>query len=234
MVSFWYEDIFIAFPGLFRTPMGEKGRRWKMLGHNQVGLAYSYNGTYWLRPYHDPFLPIGEPGTFGGGINGPGSMVLGDDQVLRIYTTGYKPQHNQGNAYQQYRASGQEYGAMLIYNLRKDGFAYLEPMGGWGWVKTKTLLPQDGQLELNIQAPLGEVLVQVSDEASEPIPGFTFEDAIPIQGDGVAIRPQWKEHRLDELTGKPCRLEFKLFSARLFAYRWNCQVYYAKEAQDRV
>ena len=234
MMAFWYEDLFIAFPDLFRVPHGEVGRRHKMLGYDEVGLAYSYNGSYWLRPYHEPFMPVTEPGTYGGGIHAPGDMVLGDDDVLRIYVCGNKIPHNDGSLMLDYTKRGEEYAAVLTYTLRKDGFACLEPLAGWGWLRTRVLLPQDADLSLNVQAPTGQVLTQVTDEAGQPLPGFAFEDSVPFEGDGVAVRPRWVEGRLGELVGKPCRLEFKLFNARLYAFRWQCQVYYASEPQDRI
>jgi hypothetical protein len=232
MPAFWYEDLFIAFPWLYRVPGSETGRRWKMLGHMEGGLAYSYNGLNWLRPYREPFLALGEPGEYGAGNFYPTGLVQGTDNTLLLYTCGYKPQHGDMESYQHYQREGEDYSAMVVHSLRKDGFAYLEPLGGWGWLRTKTILPQAGDLRLNIQAPIGEVRVQISDDASQPIPGFTFEESIPLQGDGVALEPRWEAHQVAELIGRPCRVELKLFSGRVYAIRWTSQTYYAKEPQD--
>ena len=118
--------------------------------------------------------------------------------------------------------------------MRKDGFAYLEPVGGHGWVRTRGLIPKDGKLSINYQAALGEVLVQVCDTKGDPYPGFSFEDCEPLKGDELAAEPRWKGKKLDELIGKWVRLEFKLFQSRIYAYRWSCDLHYGLNPQDRI
>ena len=74
---------------------------------------------------------------------------------------------------------------MLIHVLREDGFAYLEPIGGWGCIRTRVVIPQDAELTLNVQAPVERLLVQITDEAGTPYRGFSFADSVPITGDDV-------------------------------------------------
>ncbi len=72
-------------------------------------------------------------------------------------------------------------------------------------------------MSLNVEAPAGEVTVQVLDEQDRPVPGFTRGDCQPVRVDSLAAPLRWKKS-LGTLAGKPVRLEFFLQNARLFAF----------------
>jgi hypothetical protein len=63
----------------------------------------------------------------------------------------------------------------------------------------------------------GEVLIEAADFYGKPIPGRTFEDAIPIIGDQHKTLVRWKEH--DDLgveAGEPLMLRFRMRQAKLY------------------
>jgi len=72
-------------------------------------------------------------------------------------------------------------------------------------------------LSLNIDAQGGEVRVQVANEKGEPIPGFRFQDGLPITSDSLDAPVKW-EQPLSKLRGQTVRLEVQLRNARLFAF----------------
>jgi hypothetical protein len=82
-------------------------------------------------------------------------------------------------------------------------------------------------LTVNYEAPSGLVLTQISKTNGEPVPGCSFDDCIPLQGDEVRGTARWKRRKsLRGLLGKPLRIEFKLRDARLYAVRLDCQFWY--------
>jgi len=118
--------------------------------------------------------------------------------------------------------------------MRKDGFACMSYIGT-GYLRTRGLIPKDSDLRINFQVPLGWVKVQISKSNGEPYEGFTFDDSIPMTGDELEATPQWTSgKKLDELTGKWLRIEFKMFQAKLYAYRWDCTLHYALKPQERI
>ena len=122
---------------------------------------------------------------------------------------------------------------MRVYTMRKDGFAYLEPVGSWGLVQTRGLVPQDSDLRVNFRAPYGTVKVQLSGEDGKPMPGFSFDDCIPLTGDELEAPVRWRNKALEEVKGTWLRLEFEFYQAELYAYRWHCHVHYALDEKER-
>jgi hypothetical protein len=94
---------------------------------------------------------------------------------------------------------------------------------------------------------VGQVLVQISEPGGsfreplpagvdwKPIPGYSFEECIPLTGDELYARPRWKERAdVSEVIGKQVRLEFKLFQAELYAVRWDVQPWYGDLPIERI
>ena len=114
-------------------------------------LAYSYNGWHFQRCLDTRFLPHAAPGEPGYGAIYPSSMVSLDDGTIRIYSSASESEHARLLSEPE---SGQ--GSLLLHELRRDGFDYLEPPGGPGSLTTRRL-----KLTVNAQAPHGVVRVQV-------------------------------------------------------------------------
>jgi len=239
LVPFWYEDLFI---GLFWdnfVPNTEKaedvnlGGRLKMGGIVDTSLAYSYDGRHWLRGPRTPLLPRDEMPNFGWAGHYATSVVMGPDNVLRIYSRASRLEHGDVDGQRQMFERGEGEGAMRVYTMRKDGFAYLEPIGSWAFVQTRGLVPQAADLRINFRAPFGTVKVQLTGEDAKPLSGFSFDDCIPLTGDELEAPVRWKEKSLEEVIGKWLRLEFEFYQAELYAYRWHCHVHYALDEKER-
>jgi len=241
MVVFWYEDMFVSLlwdnfipneePAIQQNQHG----RIKMGGVVDTSLAYSYDGLYWLRGPRKPLLPTAEMPDYGWAGHYASSIVVGLDDVIRIYSRANRTHHGDFKLQTEFFEKGESDAAMRVYTIRKDGFAYLEPVGNWGRVTTRCLIPKDGDLTINFKAELGSVMIQISDPAGDPFPGFGFDDFVPLTGDELRARPRWKSgKKLEELIGKDLRLEFKMNQARLYAYRWDCTLHYALKPQERI
>jgi len=231
MPAFLYEDVFIGLLWCHHTNQEE--REWggcKMTGTIDCELAYSYDGLCWNRTDRRPFLGPTEPGTYGCGSLYPHSMVVEEHQI-RIYSCGTLVDHSIEEPPKGY----QSVGALLVHQLRRDGFAYLEPRAGWGQVTMRCVRPKDGKITINFCAPFGEVLAQISDPQGRPIPGYGFGDCVPLTGDELAAPLKWKERGdASELVGEHIRLEFRLFQARLYAVRWEAEPWYGDFPVERI
>jgi hypothetical protein len=125
----------------------------------------------------------------------------------------------------------------LLYELRLDGFCSLKTLCKDGFLRTKTIIPRDGALSINLRtAPHTATRVQIVDgESAQPIPGYTFDDSVAISGDHLFAQPRWKEHAdLSALVGQPIRIELAMRESELFAIRLDCQVFVGKTPTEQL
>ena len=119
----------------------------------------------------------------------------------------------------------------LLYELRLDGFCSLRTRSRDGLLETKTLVPQAGHLRLNVRTTRHtSVRVQLLHGLTlNPLPGYTFDDAVSISGDHLFAPVRWKNHEdIAEWIGKPVRVEIEMREAELFAVRMQYKSYYAQ------
>jgi len=232
-----YEDIFIGFPHMYLTDPVENKARLKFIGRVETQLVYSYNGTNWYRTNRTAFPENPPYGMQGGGQNYVHEIVRTNDDKLLIYSGGSYGQHAAYTDLQKEGKSTSGFFSPLLFEMRLDGFCSYKTKSKQGILRTKTVIPKDGKLELNLRTtPSTAVKVQILDgENMEPIPGYTFEDAIPINGDHLFAQPCWTDHvTLDELIDRPIRLEFMMVEAEIFAIRLNCQVFIGRFPADNL
>ncbi len=213
MPMFAYEGWFIATPWMFDISATEtKSLPHKYLGGKQYAqLAYSVNGWHWQRTLREPFIGNGEPGEPDGGCLQVSSMVRLADGSLRFYASTSRHEHGHCPF---------DDGYIVAYGLRKDGFMYLESDGGAGYVATRPLYWQGGEVQLNVQAPAGWVRVQVTEPNGQVLDGYGFADCEVLHGDDTAWVPRWKDGKtLAALAGRMIRIEVELDNGRLYALR---------------
>jgi hypothetical protein len=210
-------------------------------GKSDVQLAHSLNGVYWKRTDRTPMIPNGAPGSLDAGLIYPSSVhrtpplhagtatgtaaTTGDPRGEKIIITASASALEHGVfSY----ANGTGSGALLSYELRKDGWAYLESSGGVGIVGTRILWLSHGEITVNLNAKTGSVLCRVTDQHNVPMPGFDWDEAVPCEAcDTLAWAPQWRQqgggpsHNLSSLAGQGSRsvirLEFQMVNARLYS-----------------
>ncbi|MSP13404.1 MAG: hypothetical protein EXR62_10680 [Chloroflexi bacterium] len=231
-----YEDLFVGMVMIYSTDTYET-RRYKRTGRTEVELTYSFNGINWYRTVREPFIGIRELGLQGGGQVAAQEILRTKDNRLLFYISATKGEHA---AYPDMQKAGVDvtgYIAPLLYEMRLDGFCSLKTMARQGLLRTKTVLPRSGELQLNVRtAGHSEILVQILDgETAQPIPGYTWEEASPITGDHLFVQPKWGEKAdIAALIGRPIRIEVAMHEAELFAIRVDCQVYIGTEPTETV
>lgn len=214
MPVFQYAQMFIGLLWIYHTDPSTKGGKF-VHGKVDCQLAYSYNGWHFNRFNHSPFLPKIAPGNPGYGAIYPSSMVLSDCETIRIYSSSSEGEHAQITSDP---LCGQ--GCLLLHELRKDGFVYLEPSGGPGSLTTRPLFFNGGQLVINAQVPHGRLRLQITDGNCNPLPSYGYDDCQPFVGNSVSWKPTWREGRTaTALTGQVIRLEVEIFNGRLYSIR---------------
>jgi hypothetical protein len=175
---FYYSDCYFGLLQILNR--AERG------GIMDVELAVSRDGTSWNRPFRSPFfLPRGPKSGFDGGtlIVNPTPVLLEDE--FRFYYGGYSEGATGGDDYSMISGIG-------MASMPRDRFAGLRPVDGTAQVTLKPLrLNAGGRLELNADARNGEIRVELLDQDSRRIRGFTAADATPITGDGLRHAVAW-------------------------------------------
>jgi hypothetical protein len=158
-----------------------------------------------------------EPPEYGcNGIETAFMLDAGDE--LRFFSCGSKVSH--GRAFNALEGGVKDIYAILVHSLRRDGFTYLRSRGDWARFTTKPFALLGDDISINVSAPYGEVVCQITDGRNEPIEGYSFEDCEPlVYGDSLAWRPRWRGNSAKELVDTLVRLEVRFRQARLYAIR---------------
>lgn len=231
-----YEGLFIGLLHVFETDPFEMSRI-KMAGRTQTQLTYSYNGVNWYRSDRTPFIANRELGEMGGGQVFAMEMLRTRDDKLLFMVNASIGEHAAYTDMQKAGLDTRGVIAPLLYEMRLDGFCAMKTRSKDGLLRTRTIIPQSGELSLNVRTSgHTAVRVQIVDgETGQPLPGYTRDDAIPITGDHLFARPAWKDKAdLGELKGKPIRFEIFMREAELFAIRVPCHVFIGTEPKERL
>jgi len=112
---------------------------------------------------------------------------------------------------------------LALAKLRLDGFFYLEAKDKPGTVVTKPFKLVGDKLQINVDAKVGWVQVELLDGNGKAIPGFSGKAAEQHNGaDELRLTPQWKSSGdLSSLKGKTVRLKLTLQNAKLYAFDFN-------------
>jgi hypothetical protein len=199
-----YESLMV---GLFTIWRGDKNLPPGRPKPNSIWLGYSRDGYHWDRPDRHPFIPVSEKqGDWNWGnvqSVGGGFLVVGDK--LWFYFSGragVSPEIRDGN------------GATGVAFLRRDGFASMNADAKGGTLTTRPVIFKGSHLFLNVNAPKGELRVEVLDET----------------GQIVAASKQFSEDKTKQLVawegasdlaafaGKPVRFLFHLTNGQLYSF----------------
>lgn len=228
MPVFPYAGAYVGLLWVFHINSTDRPSKYnRSLGWIDCQLAYSYDGRRFQRGPRRPFIPLSDPGEYGGGHLQPSAMAVVDDEI-RIWSTAGKHTHGMGARMDEHGGrSG--LAAITLHTLRKDGFFYLNSTGAWANVISKPLVLNRPGLTLNAAVPQGEILFQVTDVESRPITGFSFDECNAITDqDSTRLELTWSGSA-DRIVGKPVRLELRWLNGRVYALRGD---WHFLDAQD--
>jgi hypothetical protein len=112
---------------------------------------------------------------------------------------------------------------MRRYSLRLDGFASVNAPFTGGTLMTKPLIFSGRHLVLNYStSSIGDLRVEILDEAGKPLPGFSVDDCDEIIGDEISRVVAWKSSTdLAALAARPVRLRFVMKDADLYSLQFQ-------------
>lgn len=189
-------------------------------------LTYSYDGKNFTRGLRKSFIKLNPFPQHGSTQLRTYSIIEHKDKV-RFYSGAVRATHGMERAIQ---VPGMPTKAIVMHQMRKDSWMYLQSKGHWAHFLTKPIVLFDGVIRLNADASFGEIRFQITNEKSQPVNGFTFADCVPMkQNQMINYHLQWEGSNPDDLKGKVIRLEFEFFNANVYALYMN---YHMIDAQD--
>lgn len=202
-----YESLVL---GLFSIWPGQPQDRAKP---NYICLGFSRDGFHWDRPDHRPFIDVSETSGAWNWANvqsaGGGCLIVGDR--LYFYVSGR--QGVQGS-----KTSGVSTTGLAV--LRRDGFASLDAGDTTGTLTTRPVRFQGKQLFVNLDAPEGELRVEVLGRDGKVLEPFSRENCRPLRKlDSTRQVVAWQgASDLSALGGEPVVFRFHLTRGRLYAF----------------
>ena len=231
LTPFWHHDYFLGLMQRQHISSTEQSGGCKWLGKVDDELVYSVNGVHWNRTNRQPFIersPLTETPCEQIYTN---AVTEAEDGTLRFYSLGYNVEHFAAEPPENIPWRIEP----MVHTLRPCGFACLEPIGGYGYLATRFLIPRSPDLRINFLAPNGRVRVQISNSEHKPFPGFSFADSVPLVGNEIAARPTWSSgNSLHQFVNEGVRLEFQLFQAQLYALDWDFRIQYGDPIIERI
>jgi len=207
-----YESLILGYLTIWRgdyresatTPAGLEHKKRRRPKINEVCLGFSRDGWSWSRPDRRPFCGVSEdPKAWNyGNVQsvGGGCIIMGDR--LYFYVSGRQPRDWNGLAF-----------------LRRDGFVSMDADEKGGTLTTRPVRFKGKYLFVNVDAPRGELRVEVLDRDGRVIAPFTRAACTPIADDKTLCPVSWRgADDLSSLAGRDVRFRFHLRNGRLYAF----------------
>lgn len=214
MAVFNYEGLYIGMPCMFNQT--------GTCANNSAGMLYpelacSRDGRRWERVCdREVFLPLGPKEDFdSGAILMASNPVIGENQIWFYYIGGPET-HDRGEN----RVSRVNTGVGLA-KLRLDGFVSVDAGSNPGFLTTKSLEISGADLWLNLDATGGDMRAEILDEKTgKPLAGFSMKDSIPLIGDNISVKLQWKgQTDSTGLGGRKVQIRLVMKHAKLYSIR---------------
>lgn len=221
----WAPDTYLAFPVLyFHYYEGVPGRQILFSrrggGPTETQFAVSRDGIHWKRYPRPTYVGIGRyrnidiVQTF---IT-QGMVKRGDEIWQYVFLDGdyHGPRPDTVERSLERR----------VYRLiqRFDGFVSADaPYEKYGTIITRPLLFQGNRLVLNIDTDAhGYAVIGLLDESGNPIPGYSIDEGVFINGDFIETEVEWlnKGSDVGGLEGKVIRIYIKMRGAKLFSMQF--------------
>jgi hypothetical protein len=217
----WAENVYLAFPSVYRhyddqNSFGRDHRgKVKNDGVIEVQLAVSRDGIHFYRFRKSYIAPgIIEDESRGGCVFMGVGMVKKEHYIYQVFEESVKT-HRQPHA--------KEKRNFRLAVQRLDGFVSADAGSQGGSLTTPTLTFTGNRLKLNVDcSAMGEVWVEIQDKDFKPIDGFSLNESVSVDRNGISQEVWWRNGPdIGELAGRPVRLHIKLRSAKLFAFQFT-------------
>ena len=205
MGLFRYEGLYIGTPSMFHS----NDNRWNKDGFHLIQLVCSRDlKTFKRLGNRETFLgpsPVGKGAYDLTQLIGPSAPVIHGDE-LWFYYTGIKyrarPKNVEHNA-----------GAVCLAVLRRDGFISLDAGKAEGAILSQPFELQGSRLFVNVDAPKGELRVEVLDGA-----GKVIAESESLSGDLLCEPVRWAAGHIAGIKTGSVRLRFTLRNGQFYSY----------------
>jgi hypothetical protein len=205
MGLFRYEGLYIGTPAMFHS----NDNRWNKDGFHLIQLVCSRDlKTFKRLGNRQTFIgpsPVGQGAYDLTQLLGPSAPVIRGDE-LWFYYSGIKYRTPPKDA-------DNDAGAICLAVLRRDGFISLDAGANEGMILTKPFTVTAGSLLVNVDAPTGELCVEVLDET-----GNVVAQSEPLSGDLLRHRVKWDEGNIAGMKAQNVSLRFTLRNAQFYSY----------------
>lgn len=209
---------------MFHTDLEERGLT-KMNGYQETELTYARAGNCWHRAAQGvPFVPHGLPGAWDAGNLQCASQPVFLENEICYYYAGSTMRHRTHWELEPQRAG------LGLATLEPDRFIALVAGHKPAGLLTQAFKMASPRLSINASLETdGEIQAAWLDAEARPIPGFTWEDCLPIRGDSTAHAVTWKDRRTAaELVNSVVHLSVRARRARLYS------IYMAQDNENVV
>ena len=194
-------------------------------GNNYIGMIYSYkkpgnetidvqltvshDNKNWSRVAdQETFIPLGEADSWDDGMIFCVPMFNHGDKTL-IYYSGWDNSHD---------SKAPRHSGIGLATLRMNGFVSLDAGPKPGRVTTHAMHNVHGQLLVNVDASGGSLRAELLDAEGGPISGYTMNECVPVQTDGISQVVQWRNHIELPDRKKALRIRFQINKASLYGF----------------
>lgn len=185
-----------------------------------VRLAISRDGRVFSWVSYEPIIRLGTAGEWdGGSLYAQPNLVQLPDGRLALPYDAYNTTHNEIFYDMLYKDFEAKTGiAWALWQDARLAGIHAKHMGQF----TMNAAIFDGEtIEVNARTTQGGCVDVELHEKGQPVPGFTFADSVPINGDALWTACRWKGGAdLSALRGKYVEIAFRLRSATVFACRF--------------
>lgn len=215
-----YESIML---GLFQILLGPENNISEQRGlpkTTELMTAFSRDGFHWHRPDRQAFIPATrKAGAWDRGyVQSVGGVCLVMDDKLWFYYIGFQGDETklEKDAYKNGMYANASTGVAM---LRRDGFASMEAEDRDKSLLTRPVTFSGKHLFVNVDAPEGELTVEIVDVDGKIITPFTKQNCISVSIDSTKQQIIWKgEDDLSSLSGKSVRFRFYLKRGKLYSF----------------
>lgn len=209
-----YESIMLGQYSVWQGPENDICGELGIQKRNEICLGYSRDGFHFSRPTHEPFLAndTTEGAWNWGNMQSIGGVPLIVGDSLYFYTSGRRLNNIMWDSY---TSTG-------LAVLRRDGFVSMNAGNEEGFLVTEPLI-FDGSyffVNANVANKNAELLVELLDENSNVLPGYSRSDCLSLKGkDKTKILVTWKRYKdVSELKNKVIRVKFYLTQGDIYAF----------------
>lgn len=220
----WAPDTYLAFPIMYfhyhddgpaaRQEIGKRERH-RGSGTLETQLAVSRDGIHWKRYPRPAYIGIGRHDGLDIHKNYIAhGMVRRGDEIWQYYLGS-----------EQYHSDADGKGREAVFRVvqRVDGFVSADTSYSGGYLLTRTFTFDGNRLVLNIDTgAAGYAQVGILDANGQPIPGFTTDECLYINGDFIGTEVEWIKKGVDvaPLIGKTIRLEMRSRGTKLYSMQF--------------